>query len=73
MLSDPSLTISWKAQHAEIASSGDIGYTCGTYELSMKGLDGKPINDKGKFLCVWKKQSNAKWKALRDMWNSDLK
>ncbi len=73
MLSDPSLTISWKAQHGEIASSGDIGYTSGTYELSMKGPDGKPINDKGKFLCVWKKQSDGKWKALRDMWNSDLK
>ena len=73
MLADPSLTISWKTLHAEVSASGEIGYTAGTYVLSAKGPDGKPVNDKGKYLCVWKKEKDGKWKAIHDMWNSDLK
>src|SRR5271155_3637886 len=34
---DATFTISWKTVHAEIAKSGDLGYTAGTYEDSFKG------------------------------------
>lgn len=70
-LSDPSFSISWKTTHAEVA--GDLGYTAGTYEDSFKGPDGKLVNEKGKYLCVWRKQSDGTWKAVHDMWNSDSK
>lgn len=69
-LSEPSFRISWKTTHAEV--SGDLGYTVGTYEDSFKGPDGKLVQEKGKYLCVWKKQK-GEWKAIQDMWNSDSK
>lgn len=70
---DESFKISWKSTHAEISKSGDLGFTSGTYEDSYKGPDGNMVHEKGKFLCVWKKQGDGSWKAIHDMWNSDAK
>ena len=70
-LNEPSYKISWKTTHAEV--TGDLGYTAGTYEDSMTGPDGKTVHGKGKYLCVWKKQSDGTWKAVHDMWNMDAK
>lgn len=72
-LSDPSFSISWKTARAEVSGSGELGYTAGTYEDSFKGPDGKLVQEKGKFLCVWKKQADGNWKAIQDMWNTDAK
>jgi len=66
---DSTFTISWKTVHAEV--TGDLGYTAGTYEDSFKGPDGKTVNEKGKYLCVWKKMNDGTWKAIHDMWNTD--
>ena len=68
---DPSFTISWKTLHAEVAKSGDLGFTAGSYEASFKGPDGAQIDEKGKYLCTWKLQSDGAWKATHDMWNAD--
>jgi ketosteroid isomerase-like protein len=38
----------------------------------MNDISGKPINDRGKYLEVWEKQPDGKWKCVADMWNSDL-
>ena len=70
MLADPGMSISWKATHAEM--HGDMGFTAGTYEASFK-VDGKPMSEKGKYLCIWKKQKDGSWKAAQDIWNSDSK
>ena len=65
------VTISWKTIHAEVSKSGDIGFTAGTYEISIKRPEGNPIIEKGKTLCVWKLQKDGSWKAAHDMWNAD--
>jgi ketosteroid isomerase-like protein len=69
----PDFKISWKTTHAEMAKSGDMGYTTGTYEDSYTGADGKTVNEKGKYVCVWAKQKDGSWKAVHDIWNSDTK
>lgn len=70
---DPGFTVSWKTTKAEVAQSGELGFTSGTYESSMKGPDGKPVKEKGKYICIWKKDKDGKWKAAHDMWNADAK
>lgn len=70
-LADPSSFISWKTTRAEVAASGDLGYTIGTYEAGANGPDGKPVKEQGKYLCVWRKQKDGSWKAIQDMWNAD--
>ena len=69
----PNTAVSWKVSKVEVAKSGEIGYLYGTYQLSIKDPKGGPaINDTGKLLEVWKKQSDGKWKCIVDTYNSDL-
>ena len=72
LLASPGLAINWKTTKVEVAKSGDIAYTIGTYELTMNDASGKPANDRGKYLEVWEKQADGNWKCAADMWNSDL-
>jgi ketosteroid isomerase-like protein len=65
-------SMSWKATRVEVAKSGELGYITGTYEMSIKDETGKLINDKGKYLEVWKKQADGSWKCSADMFSSDL-
>ena len=68
----PDASISWEAGKVEVARSGDLAYTTGTYQLTMRDEKGNPVPDKGKFLEVWKKQADGKWKTVADIFNSDL-
>jgi len=72
LLASPGLAISWKATKVEVAKSSDIGFVSGTYELTMNDASGKPVNERGKYVEVWEKQANGKWKCGADIWNSDL-
>ena len=72
LLASPGVAISWKTTKVEVARSGDIAYTTGTYELTMNDASGKSVPDHGKYVEVWKKQADGKWKVAVDIWNSDL-
>jgi ketosteroid isomerase-like protein len=72
MLASPGFVITWKPTRVQLAKSGDMGWVSGTYELTMNDASGKPINDRGKYLEVWEKQTDGNWKCRADMWNSDL-
>ena len=72
MLATPGFVISWKATKVEVAKSGDLGFVSGTYEATMTDASGKPVNDRGKYLEVWEKKADGKWKCGTDTWNSDL-
>jgi ketosteroid isomerase-like protein len=64
--------LTWRADRAGVARSGELGYTSGKYKVSFKDASGKTILEKGKYLMVWKKQKGGAWKVLFDMNNSDL-
>jgi ketosteroid isomerase-like protein len=38
----------------------------------MNDPKGKPVNDKGKYVTVYGKQPDGKWKVVVDIFNSDL-
>jgi len=72
MLTTPGAAISWKTTKVEVAKSGDLACLSGTYEVTMNDPSGKPANDHGKYVEVWEKQADGKWKCGTDIWNSDL-
>jgi ketosteroid isomerase-like protein len=57
----PKLQLSWWPTHAEIASSGDLGWTTGP----SKRVRGDKVGY-GHFVTVWKKQADGKWRFLID-------
>lgn len=72
MMATPGFAVSWQPNTVEVSTAGDMGYTVGTYKLAMHGAQGNPVTDRGKYVTVWKKQPNGKWKAVADIFNSNL-
>lgn len=66
----PGFSITWEPDAAEVGSGGDLGYTIGSYEMKMDSPDG-PITINGKYMTVWKKQSDGTWRVTADMFNAN--
>jgi uncharacterized protein (TIGR02246 family) len=72
MLADPNFSLTFSATKIEMAKSGDLACSFGTYTLTLsEPKTKKKITDKGKYLTVWKKQADSTWKAIGDVANSD--
>jgi ketosteroid isomerase-like protein len=68
----PGFTLTWKATKVEMAKSGDMAYVIGTYDLTFNDASGSPVKERGKYLEVFEKQPDGKWKCGADMFSSDL-
>ena len=64
------LAISWHADKADVAGSGDLGYTSGTNRVSF-GRKSKTPPIIGKYVTVWKRQADGTWKVMLDIYNGD--
>ena len=62
---DPGYKLLWQPQFAEVANSGDMGWTWGQYQVVVDGQD----VDSGKYVNVWKKQPDGSWKVRMDIGN----
>jgi ketosteroid isomerase-like protein len=62
-----------KGEGLEIVGYGDLAYLRGTYTMtfSIPGAPA-PIDEQGKFLQIYRKQSDDSWKMTREIYNSDL-
>jgi ketosteroid isomerase-like protein len=72
ILALPALNFSWHATSVEVAKSGDLAFTSGEYQLSFDAGNGKIESDKGKYVTVWGLEKDGVWRAVRDIFNSDL-
>ena len=61
-------TISWKPVNAEVAQSGDLGYTWGNWKLAAKDT-----TYYGNYFTAWKKQKDGSWKVTLDGGNATPK
>lgn len=68
---NPNLKLNWKPVKADVAESGDLGYTFGTWELTGKSRSGEDVRLTGKYATVWKKQKDGSWKVVLDLGNTD--
>lgn len=64
--------VSFSLSSAEIEGSGDVAYSRGTWEYKGKVNDSTEVNDRGKYLAVFKRQADKSWKMSHEMWNSNL-
>jgi ketosteroid isomerase-like protein len=72
-LDDKNNRLTWSAAGADIAASGDLGYTWGHYEFLTKEKDGSQKVERGKYMTIWKKQADGNWKVVVDMGNAGPK
>ncbi len=71
MLKDPNLSLTWNPETPQVSDGGDLAYETGTYRLTMTGPGGKPIQDHGSFVTVFR-HLNGAWKYDRDIATSEL-
>jgi ketosteroid isomerase-like protein len=54
--------VTWRPLKADVASSGELGYAYGTYEVRAKSSDAKPT-ERGNYARVWKQRDGA-WRVV---------
>ena len=60
-LKDTGFTMIWKPSNAVVATSGELGYTFGVYEIKSSVIDTSLY---GTYVTIWKKQPDGKWKFV---------
>jgi uncharacterized protein (TIGR02246 family) len=68
----PEFSLSFETSRVEVSPAGDFAYTCGTNKVTLVDPNGRKMKDSGKYLTVYRKQSDGTWKVVADMGNSDL-
>ncbi|HEY1498471.1 MAG TPA: nuclear transport factor 2 family protein [Acidobacteriaceae bacterium] len=64
-----SYQLTWTPEGARMGPAGDMGFTWGHYESNSKDAEGKPVKETGRYMTVWKKQSDGSWKVVLDASN----
>lgn len=71
LLSDKEAALNWSPVRAEVARSGDLGYTWGTYVLT-RTRDGKEVSRRtGKYLTIWRRGTDGTWRVVADIGSPD--
>jgi ketosteroid isomerase-like protein len=59
-MNDANLELTWNPLGGEVASSGELGYTYGTFFLKKDTT----TMQQGSYVTIWKKQPDGKWKFV---------
>lgn len=68
----PGFALKHQPTMVDVSETADLGYTIGSYEMTVSDAQGNPITDYGKYVTVWKKGEDGKWKVVSDIFNSNL-
>ena len=73
MVADPTVSLKFQPTTVEVAKSGDVAYTQGTYTLTLTDPKTKQlINDHGSYVTTYRKQPDGTWKAVVDIATSEV-
>lgn len=57
----------------EVRTTADWAFERGRYTMHASPKNGgEPLDDSGKYITIYERQSDGSWKIARDIWNSDL-
>ncbi len=65
----PGFSLEWSSSGAQVAPSGDQGYSTGTY-TQMFGSP-VPVRIEGKYLTLWERDDEGRWRVVVDMFNAN--
>ena len=73
MLDDPNFKLNFSSDRVEMSAGGDLATTRGSYTMTFTNpKTKKPIDDKGSYVTVFKKQADGGWKAIEDINTSEV-
>lgn len=68
-LDTPGVSLRWSPTRADIAASGDLGWTIGTWRSEGPGPDGEVAVRQGIYVSIWRLQPDGTWKVVMDLGN----
>ena len=69
MASVPGFHVTWTPEGAEVSAAGDLAYTFGSNEFTGPDSTGALMTTKGRYLTVWRKESDGRWRCVMDYTN----
>ncbi len=66
----PGFRITWTPGTAIVSASGDLGYTSGVNEVTVPDKAGHLTTTAGRYITLWRKGSDGRWRCVEDMSNS---
>jgi len=64
---DTSFKLTWEPTAADVGVSSDLGYTIGHYDARFRDERGSAQVRTGRYLTVWKKQTDGAWRVVQDI------
>ncbi|MBI1741556.1 SgcJ/EcaC family oxidoreductase [Candidatus Acetothermia bacterium] len=64
-------TVQLTLETKDVDSRSDLAYEVGGYTLKIQPKSGSAMTDMGKYVTIWKRQTDGSWKIAVDTWNSD--
>ncbi len=58
--------LNWQPGYADIAASGDFGFTCGPWTFQPTSVNDSAVAN-GYFFTVWQKNKAGEWKFILDV------
>jgi uncharacterized protein (TIGR02246 family) len=72
VLADPSWSLALQPVQVEVSRGGDLGYTRGTYVLTVTDpATKKAVTERGRFVTIFRKEADGSWKAVQEINNAD--
>ena len=69
---DHAFSLTFEVSRVEVAKSGDLAYAQRPYKMTLTNpATKKPLEDKGTYVEVYKKQADGSWKSAVDMGTSE--
>lgn len=65
----PGFSVTTRSGEAIVSNTGDLGYTLGTFQLSLDDLEGNAISRNGNYVHIWGKQVDGSWKCVVEISN----
>lgn len=68
---DPSFHLEWEPLEARVPEDGGLGFTWGRWTLRTVDAAGKPVEEQGHYVDLWRRQPDGTWKLLFDVGEPD--
>ena len=67
-LKDPAFKLDFTNDRTDVANSGDLAYTTGSFNVTYTNSKTKKVQqEKGTYVTIFRKQSDGSWKAVADI------
>ncbi len=66
----PGFEVSWQPEEVIVSPDGQLGYTTGTNRFTAPDPQGNLVTTLGRYITVWRKESDGSWKCVIDIWNT---